>query len=112
MAQLTTRYEWVPATAADGNTDTSRLAVSVLRRGSPVTGLTASDITLSGSGIGPPGSASPVINTIVEVGSDGIYILHVAPYAGATWRNGWYMFHVTVVSGANRGQEVVKLRIE
>jgi hypothetical protein len=85
-----------PTTAADGNRDPAQILVSVTdSTGTPVTGLTASEIKIDTLLVGPGGS-NVVLDTFGLATYDGYYRLDVVPSGTAKWETGEYDVAVMV----------------
>lgn len=112
MALLIVRTESEDTIAAPGNRQNNYICVSVTdAAGNPVTGLTAKNFAVDPLIVGP-GGALVNITSAAPVRLPGTYIVEVVPIRTETWKAGVYIFATAVTQGANRGQDLCKVKMD
>jgi hypothetical protein len=94
--------------AAPGNNAANYVVVSVTdATGVPVTGLAASNFTVTALIVGPGGALVNISSVISQAA--GFYLVQVVPIAGQTWKSGVYIFGVAVTRGTDHGQALASV---
>lgn len=80
--------------------------------GQPLTNLNILNFELN-TIITPPGG-SLLIETIrlIETNIEGIYLLYIIPHEQQTWKNGVYVFAISVIKDKLRGQTLVNVLVD
>jgi hypothetical protein len=89
------------------------IIVSVIdQSGQPLTNLKLLNFELN-TIITPPGG-SLLIKTIrlIETNIEGIYLLYIIPHEQKTWKNGVYIFAISVTKDKFRGQTLVNVLVD
>lgn len=98
--------------AAPGNKLPNYIVVSVTDAiGTPVTGLGVANFKVDPVIVGPGGSLVNI--TGITAGRlPGVYILFVVPITTQTWKSGVYIFAVSVIKGADKGQNLCSVMMD
>ena len=103
MARLVTTASGTQGIAASGNRQPSYIIVAVTDvNGVPVTGLGASNFTVSAMVVAPGGSAVNIAGVAAE-GLAGGYLIKVVPVPAGSWRAGEYIFAIATLRGSDQG---------
>jgi hypothetical protein len=97
--------------AAPGNNAANYVVASVTdAAGVPVTGLAATNFTVTALIVGP-GGALVNISTVTS-SAPGFYVVSVVPISGQTWKSGVYIFGVAVTRGSDHGQSLCSVLMD
>jgi len=90
------------------NGEAAYVVVSVTKNGVPVQGLVEKDFQVDALVVGP-GGALVNITGASDGGAPGFYVLNINPISGQTWKEGTYIFGVTVHHESDEGQTLTRL---
>jgi hypothetical protein len=99
--------------AIPGNKLPIYIIVSVLdHNGQPITKLNISHFKLNIIIAAPGGSSLMNIIRVIETNIEGTYLLYAIPHEQETWKNGVYIFSISVMKDKFRGQTLVNVLVD
>jgi hypothetical protein len=112
MARLIVEALAEDTVAAPGNRQPLYIIASVTAAsGNPTTGLAAANFKIQAEIVGPGGSEVQFGDWFIEP-RPGVYHIQMLPIRDLTWKQGVYIFSVTVQRGTDRGQTLTQVLMD